>query len=303
MHKLRAWWLRVYGLFRPGHAEEDFSAELESHLALHTEDGIRAGLSPAEARRQALIRLGGAEQTRQAHRERRTLPWLESVLRDVRYALRGFRRNPIFTLTVIATLALGIGATTAVFSVVDRILFRSLPYAHDDRLVSIGTVHSLERQEFMLGGFFFDWRDHQKPFEAMAIQSTGPHACDLVEYNPAQLDCLSFDDGFLPLLGISPVLGRNFLPEEDRPNGPRVVLISYGLWQDHYNRDPGILNRQIDVDGSPARVVGVLPKDFQFPTLQSADVIFPMALDRAAQATFRDTVQKMLEPHVEAAVA
>ena len=285
MHKLRAWWLRVYGLFRPGHAEEDFSAELESHLALHTEDGIRAGLSPAEARRQALIRLGGAEQTRQAHRERRTLPWLESVLRDVRYALRGFRRNPIFTLTVIATLALGIGATTAVFSVVDRILFRSLPYAHDDRLVSIGTVHSLERQEFMLGGFFFDWRDHQKPFEAMAIQSTGPHACDLVEYNPAQLDCLSFDDGFLPLLGISPVLGRNFLPEEDRPNGPRVVLISYGLWQDHYNRDPGILNRQIDVDGSPARVVGVLPKDFQFPTLQSADVIFPMALDRAAQAT------------------
>ena len=160
MHKLRAWWLRVYGLFRPGHAEEDFSAELESHLALHTEDGIRAGLSPAEARRQALIRLGGAEQTRQAHRERRTLPWLESVLRDVRYALRGFRRNPIFTLTVIATLALGIGATTAVFSVVDRILFRSLPYAHDDRLVSIGTVHSLERQEFMLGGFFFDWRDH-----------------------------------------------------------------------------------------------------------------------------------------------
>jgi predicted permease len=272
-------------MFRPGHADEDFSAELESHVALHTEDGIRAGLSPADARRQALIRLGGVEQTRQTYRERHTLPWLESVLRDVRYALRGFRRNPIFTLTVIATLALGIGATTAVFSVVDRILFRSLPYAHDDRLVSIGTVHSLERQEFMMGGFFFDWRDNQKPFEAMAAQGTMPHPCDLVESNPAQLDCLTFDAGFLPLLGISPVLGRNFLPEEDRPNGPRVVLISYGLWQGHYNLDPGIIGRVMDVDGSPARVVGVLPKDFQFPTLQSADVIFPMALDRAAQAT------------------
>ena len=283
MHKLRAWWLRVYRLFRPGHAEEDFAAELESHIALHTEDGIRAGLDPAEARRQALIRLGGAEQTRQAHRERRTLPWLESVLRDVRYAFRGFRRNPIFTLTIIATLALGIGATTSVFSVVDRILFRSLPYAHDDRLVSIGMVHSLEQQEFMLGGFFFDWRDNQKPFDAMAIQSTMPHPCDLVENNPAQLDCLNFDAAYLPLLGISPVLGRNFLPEEVLPNGPRVVIISYGLWQDHYNRDPNILNRQIDIDGSPARVVGVLPKGFQFPTLQPSDVVFPMVLNQADQ--------------------
>jgi predicted permease len=172
-----------------------------------------------------------------------------------------------------------------VFSVVDRILFRSLPYAHDDRLVSVGTVHSLERQEFMMGGFFFDWRDHQKPFEAMAIQSTGPHACDLVENNPAQLDCLDFDAGYLPLLGISPVLGRNFLPEEVLPNGPRVVIISYGLWQDHYNRDANILNRQIDIDGSPARVVGVLPKDFQFPTLQPSDVIFPMVLNQADQKT------------------
>ena len=199
--------------------------------------------------------------------------------------LRGFGRNPVFTIAVIATLAVGIGATTAVFSVVDRILFRSLPYAHDDRLVSVGTVHSLERQEFMMGMFFFDWRDNQKPFEAMAIQSTMPHPCDLVENNPAQLSCLSFDAGMLPLLGVSPVLGRNFLPEEDRPNAPDVVLISYGLWQDHYNRDRGILNRTIDVDGNPARVIGVLPKDFQFPTLQSADVIFTMALNRADQAT------------------
>jgi putative ABC transport system permease protein len=110
--------------------------------------------------------------------------------------------------------------------VVDRILFRSLPYAHDDRLVSIGTAHSLERQEFMMGMFFFDWRDHQKPFEAMAIQGTMPHPCDLVENNPAQLSCLTFEAGFLPLLGILPVVGLNFLPEEDRANGPRVVPIS-----------------------------------------------------------------------------
>jgi putative ABC transport system permease protein len=285
MRKLRALWMRLAGVLNARRAKDDFDDELASHIELHMHEGERSGLGEAEARRQALIRLGGAEQARQAYRDRATLPCIENLLRDVRYALRGFRRNQAFTVTVILTLALGIGATTAVFSVVDRILFRALPYAHADRLVSIGMVHSLERQEFMMGGFYFDWRANQKPFDAMAIQGTMPHACDLVENNPAQLECLSFNAEFLPLLGIAPMLGRNFLPEEDRPNGPHVVLISYSLWRSHYNHDPGILNRLINVDGSPARVVGVLPRDFQFPTLQSADVIFPMALNRAAQGT------------------
>jgi putative ABC transport system permease protein len=270
---------------KPDDIDRDLDDELAFHVETSTQANIAAGMSPDEARRQAMVEFGAIQRTRERCQEQRPGWWMGTVAQDVRYALRGFRRNPVFTITVIVTLALGIGATTAVFSVVDRILFRSLPYAHDDRLVSVGMVHSLEKQEFMMGGFFFDWRDHQKPFEAMAIQSTMPHACDLIENNPAQLDCLSFDAGYLPLLGISPVMGRNFLPEDALPNGPRVVIISYGLWLDHYNRDPGILNRQINVDGSPARVVGVLPRDFQFPTLQPADVIFPMVLIQADQKT------------------
>jgi predicted permease len=265
------------------------TSELDEELQFHVEQATAAkmahGMRPEEARREALIEFGGVEQAREQCQEQEPGWWIDTLRQDVRYTLRGFRRNPIFAITVIGTLSLGIGATTAVFSVVDRILFRSLPYAHDDQLVSVGTVHSLEKQEFMMGSFFFDWRDNQKPFESMASQGTMPHACDLVENNPAQLDCLYFDAEFLPLLGISPVLGRNFLPEEDRPNGPRVVIISYGLWKSHYNLDPGIIGRLIDLEGSPARVVGVLPKGFQFPTLQSADVIFPLALHRAAQAT------------------
>jgi putative ABC transport system permease protein len=263
----------------------EMDEELQFHLEQSTKARIAAGMSPAEARQQAIIEFGAVERTREQCYEQRPGWWMGTVAQDVRYALRGFRRNPMFTVTVLATLTLGIGATTAVFSVVDRILFRALPYAHDDRLVSVGMVHSLEKQEFMMGGFFFDWRDHQKPFEAMAIQSTMPHACDLIENNPAQLDCLTFDAGYLPLLGISPVMGRNFLPEEVLPNGPRVAIISYGLWLDHYNRDPGILNRQINVDGSLASVVGVLPRDFQFPTLQPSDVIFPGVLNQADQKT------------------
>src|SRR5580704_4539071 len=205
--------------------------ELQFHLEQATEANIAQGMTPAEARRHARVLFGGVEATREQCHEQKPGWWLGTLTQDVRYALRGFRRNPVFALTVIATLALGIGATTAVFSVVDRILFRSLPYAHDDRLVSVGMVHSLEKQEFMMGGFFFDWQDHQKPFEAMAIQSTGPHPADLIENNPEQLDYMDFDAGYLPLLGISPVLGRNFLPEETLPGGPPVVLISYGLWQ------------------------------------------------------------------------
>jgi predicted permease len=281
---IRKLWTRLRFLFHSW-SQSDLADELRFHIEHATDVHVAAGMATEEARRQAMIEFGGVERTREQCHEQRPGWWIGTVAQDVHYALRGFRRNPVFTIAVIVTLALGIGSTTAVFSVVDRILFRSLPYAHDDRIVTVGMVHSLEKQEFMMGGFFFEWRGHQEPFEAMAIQSTGPHACDLVEDNPAQLDCLDFDTGYLPLLGISPVLGRNFLPEEARPNGPRVAIVSYGLWQDHYNRDPNILNRQINVDGSATRVVGVLPRGFQFPTLQPSDVIFPMVLNQADQKT------------------
>jgi putative ABC transport system permease protein len=220
----------------------------------------------------------------QCERQRRAW-WISTILQDIRYALRGFRRNPLFTLSVLVTLALGIGATTAVFSVVDRILFRPLPYTDAGRIVSLGIVHSLERNEFLMGRSYTEWQTNQTAFSAFAAQSTTVRNCDLVENNPEQLSCISFQAGFLPLLGISPVLGRNFLSEEDLPNGPRVVMISYALWQGHYNGDPHILDRLIAVDGNPARVVGVLPKNFQFPLLEAADIVSPLAFDPSIQLT------------------
>jgi hypothetical protein len=243
MRKFKAFWMRLCDLISHRNAD-DIDAELESHIALDAEEAMRAGLSEQEARRQALIRLGGAEQARQAYRDRATLPWLESILRDIRYALRGFRRNPVFAVTAIVTLALGIGATAAVFSVVDRILFRPLPYAQDNRLFSVGLTAPIIPQEFMLGGSYYVWKDNQRPFTALT-SDTGVNECDLTERNPQRLGCASIEQNFLPTLGISPILGRNFLPEEDRPNGPKVALISYSLWNSQYGRDTAILNRNI----------------------------------------------------------
>jgi putative ABC transport system permease protein len=259
-------------LVRKPHREVD--EELQFHLEQQTEVNIAAGMTPQEARRQAMIAFGGVESAKEQSHEQRPGYLMETLLQDIHYAIRGFRRNPVFTITIVATLMLGIGATTAVFSVVDRILFRPLPYAHADRLVSVGMVHSLET-EFMLGYFYYDWQRNQKPFETLTSENATTGECDLTERNPTQLSYTSVEGNFLTTLGVSPVLGRDFLPEEDLPNGPNVALISYGLWLNRYNLNRDILNKTIDIDGSPVRVIGVLPKNFEMPRLQAADVLFP----------------------------
>ena len=268
--------------FRRSFSELD--EELQFHLRQATEFNLAAGMDPEEARRQARIQFGPVEAVREQSHEQKPGWWLRTLAQDVRYALRGFRRAPVFAITVIATLALGIGATTAVFSVVDRILFRSLPYAHDDQLVSVGLVQSLERQEFMLGGFFYEWRDNQKPFASLTFEQ-GVNECNLSEANPVHLQCAAVAQNFLPTLGIAPILGRNFSPDEDLPHVATVALISHGLWLSRFNRDPGVLNKTISVDEASVRIIGVLPPDFEMPRLQLADIVLPARMDMAAQHT------------------
>jgi predicted permease len=268
---------RVFGASR-----DEVDEELSYHVARETELRVAAGMTQEEARRQALIAFGGIEKTREQCHEWRTVVRLEALGRDIGHALRGLRRAPAFAVPAILTFAVGIGATTAVFSVVDRILFRILPYHDAARLVSIGIVAPIEPQEFMLGYSYYDWQDHQAPFEAMTSW-TGSSNCDLTEENALRLTCASVEANFLPTLGVGPLLGRNFTPEEDRPKSPKVAMISYQLWRSRFGNDPSVIGKTVSLDGAAVRIVGVLHKDFELPTLDNADVLVPEAIERDSQ--------------------
>jgi len=203
---------------------------------------------------------------------------MEIVWQDLRFALRGFRRNPAFSLTAILVIALGIGATTAVFSVVDRLLFRSLPYPESDQLVSIGITIPIMDGEFLMANDYFNLREHPTAAFSAVTSWTGVADCDLTEQNPRRLTCAQVESTFLPTFGIAPVLGHNFTREDDRRNPPKVALVSYGLWTSRFAASPEVIGKTVDIDGFPTRIVGVLPRDFELPNLAHADLVVPQAL-------------------------
>ena len=212
---------------------------------------------------------------------------LESFVQDLRYAARGLFRNRLFAFTVLFAAALGIGATTAVFSVVDRILFRSLPYPAGDRLVSLGMMAPLDTNEFLFAGAYLDWRKSETPFESLTSFTAGVADCDLTESDPVRLGCARVEANFLPTLGLAPLVGRNFTEQQDRPNSRRVALISYPLWQGRFARDPNITGKMISIDAQPVTIVGVLPPDFEMPTLVNADLLLPQALNETDRQSTR----------------
>ncbi|MGB7847614.1 MAG: ABC transporter permease [Candidatus Acidiferrum sp.] len=262
--------------------EADLDQEVHSHLEMLTEENISAGMSPQEAQRAARIELGGLEQVKEQVRAERLGNWLHSVISDCRYGLRQLRKDPGFATAAVLTLAFGIGASTAVFSVVDRILFRSLPYSHDEHLVIFGLLAPIEPREFMLATDYVDWRTQQTPFEATTTVTPGNDACDLTEQNPVRLTCAHIEYTFLTTFGIQPILGRNFTREEGLPHAPRVALVSFELWRTRFAGDSQVMGRRISLDGQPTTIVGVLPSDFEMPTLGRADILVPQAFDEAA---------------------
>jgi len=205
---------------------------------------------------------------------------LDSLFQDLRYAWRALRSSRSTVVIAVLTIALGTGAVTAVFSVVDRILFRDLPYAHPERLVWFGVKAPINESEFLLEGSFWEFREHQTVFEEMTSMSRAGD-CDLNERNPARISCGGVAANFLHTFGIRPLMGRDFTPQEDVRGGPYAALLTYGLWQRRYGGDPGVLGRTVNVDGRAAQIVGVLPPDFEMPNLARVDLLLPQQLNIA----------------------
>ncbi len=249
---------------------DDWRDEIESHLEMRARWNAERGLSPDAARKQFGSPLRAWEDVRAVH----VSAWIDSLRQDARQAWRGFRRSPVFSLVAIATLAIGIGASTAVFSVVDPLLFRRLPYPRGDRLVSFGFFAPLDTNELNLANIYLDWRGRQTAFESLTSMLPGG-TCDLDAATAQRLNCVSVEANFLKTFGSAPMLGRDFTPEDNRQGAPRVALLSYRFWLSQFGGDPNILGHALALDGEPVRIAGVIPKTFVMPQLADIDVMLP----------------------------
>ncbi len=255
-------------LFRKQRADRDLDQEIRGYLELLAEEKAQSGMGRDEALRQARRELGGVEQIKENVRDVRVGVSMDNLLQDVRYGLRVLRRNPGFAATAVLTLALGIGSTAAIFSVVDAIVFKPLPFPNAGRLVRIRSVIAASGD----GGVasypdFLDWRARTRAFDAMAVSRTdgfnliGPR-------EPLHLQGAVVSAQLFSMLGAMPALGRGFLPAEDQPaaaGGADPVILSYGLWQRQFGSDASVLGRTIRLGDGPFTIVGVMPPAFQYP--------------------------------------
>ncbi|HEY7284647.1 MAG TPA: ABC transporter permease, partial [Vicinamibacterales bacterium] len=284
--------------------DDDFDREIASHLEMLVDEYRRRGLSPDEARRAAIVRFGGPMQLREQHRENSSVPFIETMLQDIRYAFRSLRRYPAFSLVAVATLAVGIGAGTAVFSFVRAVLLRPLPYSRPDELVRIFETNPLRNwtRNIVAPANWADWRARNQVFTDIAAYEqfrqvgSGANEVFLTGFGePQGLKSIGVTGNFFSVLGASPLLGRTFTDDETYEGKARVVVLSYGLWQSAFGGDPGTLGRTITLSGRTYDVVGIMPQDFFFP---GRDVQLWMPVGYTA-----DMISRTRRPHFLGAVA
>jgi putative ABC transport system permease protein len=277
MLQLRQIYARMYGLIFKGRVESEMDEELSFHIRMRVEDNIRRGMSAEEAERDALRRFGNLGRIKERCREIKGGGLVESLLKDLRYGARMLVKHPAFTVVAVLTLALGIGANTAIFSVVNAVLLRPLPYAEPDRLVNVGWHWGRGVGDTVSGAVYDFWKTNSLSFEESAGFAATNSGFNLSGGDePERVRGLRVSEGFFRVLKVNPARGRGFLPEEDRPGEPLVAVISDGLWRGYFGGDPAAVGRQVQVNGQGCTIVGVLPAGFQFEV--PADVFLPMQL-------------------------
>lgn len=243
----------------------DLDQDIRDHIETETQDNIERGMSPEEARYAALRKFGNVTRITEATREVWSFIWIEQILQDVGYGVRALRKNPGFTIVAVLTLALGIGANTAIFSVVEGVVLAPLPYPQPDRLVMVFESRPSLKQLGISYPDFQDWQRSARSFEQMAALTWRDY--DLTGSGASQhLDGMEVSFGFFATLGVKPVLGREFSPQEDQPHAAPAVVISDRLWKDRFASSPQALGRTITLDGVETTIVGILPPKFRLWT-------------------------------------
>jgi putative ABC transport system permease protein len=277
MRRLRAWLVRLGGLFSKEQSDRAFADEVESHLQMHIDDNVHSGMTAEEARRSALIKLGGVTQTKQLYGERRGIPAVETLLQDLRFAVRMLLKDPGFTVVAVLILALGVGANTAMFSVVHAVLLKPLAYSDPDRIVTLASFWKADAGKGQVSApDYYDWRDQSSAFEAMAYYaswdtsvaaetSTGTTA----EYARATM----VTSEFFRVFGVNPAVGRAFGAEESKRGGSGAAIISYSYGTRHFGEVANALGKPLQMAGKTLDIIGVLPPGFGFP--DRTDIWYP----------------------------
>jgi predicted permease len=267
MRQIRAALARIAGVFTGHHADAELREEMEAHVEMETAENIRRGMHPTEARRKALLSSGGLTQALDAVHDQRGLPWFESIVVDIRYALRALRRSPAFTLVVVITLALGIGANTAIFSVVRGVLLKPLPHRDGDRLVYLR--HSMDGPGGANLAFSVpEVRDIREGVSSLAgIAEFSDWTVTLQTDDGAErIDAGLVTGNYFEVMGLSPVVGRVTRPSDDGPGVPPVTVLTHAAWMNRFGGDSSIVGQQLRVDGEPVTVIGVLQPAPFFPS-------------------------------------
>jgi predicted permease len=282
MKALRRFFLRLFSWSTAAQDEAALQAEIEEHIAMQTADNLRAGLSSEDARRHALLKFGHMQVIKEMYRDQKGLPLMETFWTDIRHVLRRLRRAPAFTAAVILTLALGIGANTAIFGVIDSILLRPLPYPHAEALVGVWQdapgIPALPPSVQCSPSMYFTYREENRTFQQFGLwQSNGASVTGTAE--PEMARALIATYGVLDALDVPPLLGRWFSQADDTPGSPETVILTYGYWQRRFAGDQGIVGRTVTLNAKPHTVIGVMPQQFQFQ--RDPELILPQKLERS----------------------
>ena len=286
---------RIRGLLSWRSLDDDFDREVSAHLAMLTDENIRRGMTPGDARRAAIVRFGGPMQIKERQHDGRGLPFIETTLQDLRYGTRALRRSPAYSLVAIATLAVGIGAGTAVFSIAGAVLLRPLPYADPARLVRVFETNPLKNwtRNIASPANYADWRKQNTVFTDIAayeqfnFNGSGANEVFLTgRGEPQGLKAMGVTGNLFTVLGAAPLVGRTFTEEETFEGKGRVAILSYGLWQSAFAGDPVIVGNTIVLSGRTYDVVGIMPRDFFFPG-RDVQLWMPVAYKPAVFTTSR----------------